>query len=1074
MTRIRIVAVLLATVLMCLMTACSVQDKVPHSAEAFTSYRDIPGITSQEIESIEALKALKPEGFIYGHTREIGGYFLADGTGTGFNYKLCKLLSDLFDIPFTTKIYASWDELKTKLDETEVDFVGDLTATPERMQRYHMTYAIAERTLKIFTLKDARITDESDIEGMRIGFLQGTITAVSIRKAYPVAFDVIDILSVEDAAEKLRTGEIDAAVMENIAEPGFEGYDFIVSRDIFPLVYTPVSMTTANSDYTAIISVINQYLSNGGSDVLHRLYQEGIYEYTQYKLYQSFTSEERAYLERLKSEGSSISIGYEIDNYPVCFYNSKDGEFQGIAVDILDEIQRLTGITADVRSEKEFTWSGLLEQLKDNDISMITQLLYSDTRREHYIWSTTPYATSYYALISKTDYPDLEIYQVPRARVGTIRQTVYEEMYFEWFPNSDNTTAYESHDLALDALERGEIDLLMASEYILMSQLNYREKAGYKVNIRFSQPMYSFYGLSQNETVLRSIIDKTQAYINTDNIASEWERKVFDYTKAFANMRSAYLLIVVIALLAVLVTLSILLIKNKRLSKDLEWQTNTVTTIYSAIPDVVFSMNKEFMYTSCNPGFEELTGLTRASILGKTNEELFGTEKDWARHFIEVNREVMEDRRTHVVEDHFITCHNEMRLFETVKTPLFHDGELIGLMGIARDITERKAAEERAKVASKAKSTFLARMSHEIRTPLNAIIGMAGIAKNSVGNKEKVLSSVQRILASSNHLLGILNDVLDMSKIESGKLELSSEPFRLLEACDEAVGIIAQRCQEKNIRLITRFSGLDGETPVGDKLRLNQVILNLLSNAVKFTDDGGEIIFSAECVNETGEDISICFAVTDSGIGMSEDQVYRLFLPFEQADNSITTRFGGTGLGLSISQNLIQMMGGEIEVKTKPGEGSTFSFELCLPRGEMEDAQVREVPDTVELSGRKILLAEDIEINRVIVIENLTPTGVEIHEAVDGRQAVEMFSQSPEGFYDLILMDIQMPHLDGYEATRMIRALERRDASVPIVAMTANAFKEDMDNAREAGMNGHIAKPIDIRAMMRVIGEQFS
>lgn len=399
-----------------------------------------------------------------------------------------------------------------------------------------------------------------------------------------------------------------------------------------------------------------------------------------------------------------------------------------------------------------------------------------------------------------------------------------------------------------------------------------------------------------------------------------------------------------------------------------------------------------------------------------------------------------------------------------------NDGLEATVLERTRELEEQTEA---AKVASQAKSEFLARMSHEIRTPLNAIIGMTQIARKA-DTREKTDASVDEIATASTHLLDLLNDVLDMSKIESGKFVMAHEPFALHEALEEVNNIIALRCREKHIAYITNLDGLPRAYVVGDRLRLKQVLINLLGNAVKFTQEGGEIRLMMTLSEQDGDGVTISCNVEDNGIGMSPEQVAKLFVAFEQADANIAVNYGGTGLGLAISQNLVKRMGGEITVRSELGKGSVFAFTVHLERAQAPENEA--APGALQgipmLKGRRILLVEDIEINRMILTELLGETQVTIDEAEDGAQAVAVFAASPVGYYDLIFMDVQMPKMDGYEATRRIRALDRADAQkVPIIAMTANAYREDVERSLHAGMNGHLAKPIDIMAVMRTLSE---
>ena len=380
--------------------------------------------------------------------------------------------------------------------------------------------------------------------------------------------------------------------------------------------------------------------------------------------------------------------------------------------------------------------------------------------------------------------------------------------------------------------------------------------------------------------------------------------------------------------------------------------------------------------------------------------------------------------------------------------------------------------KELAEEASLAKGEFLSRMSHEIRTPLNAIIGMAHIAKKNAGDKEKTSSSVNEILGASKHLMGLINDVLDLSKIQSGKLELVMEIFSLKQIIDEVELLIYSRCAEKGIAFEINVDQLLEVAIIGDKLRLKQVLINLLGNAVKFTEVGGEIRLSIDVLAQGEEDVTLKFSVSDNGVGMTKEQQSHLFVAFEQGDSSISITHGGTGLGLAISQNLVHAMGGEITVESAPGEGSTFNYTIKFVKTGLPEAMPSNDIQigTPDLTGKRILLAEDIEINRIILKELLADTNVEIDDAVDGCHALQLFKDSAPSHYDLIFMDIQMPNMDGYQTTKAIRQLDHPDAkSITIIAMTANAYREDIERALAVGMNGHIAKPLDIELIMNIL-----
>lgn len=395
------------------------------------------------------------------------------------------------------------------------------------------------------------------------------------------------------------------------------------------------------------------------------------------------------------------------------------------------------------------------------------------------------------------------------------------------------------------------------------------------------------------------------------------------------------------------------------------------------------------------------------------------------------------------------------------------------LLLILKDRTEAINYEQRlsealvaAECASRAKSVFLSNVSHDIRTPMNAVIGMTEIAEQHLEDTEKVKECLKKITLSSSHLMGLINDVLDMSKIENGKMTLNNEEMNLEDMMENVMAVIRPCIENKEQTFLAVSKGIDHEIYFCDALRVRQIILNILSNACKFTPFGGEINVEVEEKYQKDGTVRLEFVFRDSGMGMNEEFLPHIFEPFIREKDGRVDKIQGSGLGLALTKHIIDMMGGTIEVKSHPGEGTVIFLSIpMIPVEKEEDSHVRQQAQEMDynFSGKRFLLVEDNELNREIAIELLTPMGAKIDYACNGRQGVDIFERSPVDYYDLILMDIQMPVMNGYKAAEKIRGLPRPDAKeVPIYAMTADAFAEDIEKAKSAGMNGHFAKPLDI------------
>ncbi|MDR1664207.1 MAG: response regulator [Clostridiales bacterium] len=515
--------------------------------------------------------------------------------------------------------------------------------------------------------------------------------------------------------------------------------------------------------------------------------------------------------------------------------------------------------------------------------------------------------------------------------------------------------------------------------------------------------------------------------------------------------------------------------EHRKMTQHIQATTAKLEAVISNYSGIIWSVDPDNVISLFNGLYLDELNIIPSEVEGRKLDEI--PRVSWNKNIREYVRKTFEEG-----PQVWITDINQ-NLFRAHTTPVYDRfGKISGVVGSFNDITEMVRLQDEltsalteAQAASLAKGNFLSNMSHEMRTPMNAIIGMTLIGK-SAADLDKKDYAFEKIDSASQHLLGVINDILDMSKIEAGKFELSVNEFNFEKIVQDAVNVISFRVEEKKQAL---HISLDAHIPralMGDDHRLTQVITNLLTNAVKFTPEEGSLWLTAKLLSDEPDgSCTIQVDVRDTGIGISEDQMMRLFTSFEQAESTTSRKYGGTGLGLAISKRIVELMGGKIWIESELGKGAQFSFVVrcSVARGKLAEANgngsAYSLDELESFKGYCLLLAEDVEINREIVISLLESTALEIVCAVNGLETLEKFKKEPERF-DMIFMDVQMPEMDGLEATRRIRAIGSKKArNIPIVAMTANVFKEDIETCISAGMNSHLGKPLDLIDMMKTL-----
>lgn len=515
--------------------------------------------------------------------------------------------------------------------------------------------------------------------------------------------------------------------------------------------------------------------------------------------------------------------------------------------------------------------------------------------------------------------------------------------------------------------------------------------------------------------------------------------------------------------------------KEQEIKEAQERKDAYLNQIFSILSDntqdayLLFSL-EDFTPEYISPNIERLTGIP-LSKFEKEGMDAIRPEGWDPKDSRSAALDVVPGHPLHFERERVHKITGEIRLF----TDSFYAGELDGgrkALLVVSDRTEEVRAQQAleeavqaANVANRAKSEFLSDMSHDIRTPMNAIIGLINLLEKNADDKERFHKHLRDLKLSSEHLLELINNVLDMSRIESGKTELDLEEFNTRTLLEEVNSVYRTQAALKGL-LVEEEITVPEKHYEGDSVRVKKVLLNLLSNAVKYTPEGGRVHLSTRSLGITANGYEMLeFKIEDNGYGMSKEFVDIIFQPFSREKNTTISGISGTGLGMAIVKNLVELMNGNVYVESEPGKGSTFTVQIPFkPISDVEEKQQKEKNvGNVSLDGLRILVVEDYELNAEILMELLTMEGVQCDYAENGKIALECFEASEEDTYDMILMDVKMPVMDGYEAARAIRAgTHPRAKTVPIVALTANAFKEDIQHALDAGMNEHIAKPVRV------------
>ncbi|MCL2248180.1 MAG: ATP-binding protein [Oscillospiraceae bacterium] len=918
------------------------------------SYRDIPGITQEQIQAIEQLR-MRYDYFLYGMIQNDEAFYTIDGEIAGFSARMSDWLTELFGIPFIPVIYDTIVDLMNSFESDTVHFTGQFPRIPLLEERYAMTDPISKRSVAIARAPGSRPLSEIEREReLHILFIRNSALHSVLRsEGLLTNFSYTHVDTHEEAAELLLLGEADAYIGDGVFTtsvnfPGFRVEPF------FPFVFGYATFSALNPDFIPIVDAVQKILDNGGMAILSRLYADGMEDAARHRISLLLTEEERKFI----TDNPVIPIAVHDAAYPISFFNEWEGEFQGIAIDVLRKIETITGMRFEI-AHPDLSHLGYVHQLlHEGEVYLGTgpfrAVMQEDVLPFQFLF-TDSFFTGRFTLVSYGYMPIVGINELLYMCVGLMENTIYDTVFSEMFPQHLSVKRFPNMDEPLDALENGEIDLIFLSVRQVLRANRLLERPGFRTNIVFDNSYDVSFAINENMPLLSSIIDKSLSIIDTEPISDFWTGKTFDFTV-------------------------------RVLQAQRPWFVGTVVS---------------------------LGGILILSLF------LF----------------------------------NMLRKRESMK---------------------------HAEASNHAKTRFLARMSHEIRTPITSVMGISEIQLQSLNHPPETEESFAKIYDSSNVLLGIVNDILDLSKIEAGKLELLSEEYEVATLISDAVAPYIAHLEHKSAAFAL---DVDENLPIcliGDALRIKQIVNNILSNAFKYTESGTVTLsLGAERVNDDKTTLTI--TIQDTGLGMTPEQLSALFGDFTRFHGSKGSIIG-TGLGMPIVYSLTQFMGAEIDVKSEVGKGTTVSVRIpqgsagtevigsetaqSLQRLEMSSTSVEKwfkfTPEPMPYG--KVLIVDDVDANLYVVKGLLAFFSINAETCESGYEAIEKIKSDNK--YDIIFMDQMMPGMNGTETMQKLRDMGYNE---PIVALTANALIGQADEFIKNGFDGFISKPVQTTQLNTIL-----
>ena len=599
-------SLLLLFVLLFTITSCGVDSYEDFDFHEFTSFRDVPGVTEHLISLVEELQSNR-DYFVFGQRLSSEAFIGHDSQPGGFAVLLTEFLSTFFEIDFKLKIVDT-TVVHEGITDLSIDFTLDFIPRTHEYHHVERTYPIAERSTAIFKYVNSGLHfySEAQIHGRTIGSLPCMSTVSSVHRYFPdLSFTIVEVDCFDCVTELLMLEEIDLFITDSIFSKLFDADEHIVDAELFTLLYTPISISTDNTDLWPIIEIINLYLFAGGAEHFHSLYRHGELDFLRNRLTGFLTAYELEHLTYLRTPGITVPIALERDDFPISFYNRAAGEFQGIAVDLLAEISYLTGINFTVTNDSSTPWYTILDMLKLGEVALVSNLKYTSERKGRFLWAEVPFASHHHVLISSYDFPTVPRHSVPDYLVGTMRSSAYFEYYMHLYPNSENLILFDGMLEALDALYRGDIDMVMGTEATLFQQHFYRERARFRANTVFASTSDSAFGFNLNENALRTIISHSQYLVDTNRIVDAWNELALDYLLklVYERQRNTLILLVAAFLSVALIIFVVLIYTSRKLAHVLSGKVQQYTgevqekaavlkAVISSFPGIIWSVDQ--------------------------------------------------------------------------------------------------------------------------------------------------------------------------------------------------------------------------------------------------------------------------------------------------------------------------------------------------------------------------------------------------------------------------------------------------------------------------------------------------